>query len=88
MRALGIVTIQPRGDDPKGVVAIGEAMQPEALFLQRLEEAFDHPVLLRAVRGNVLLVEAVTPRDRDEHLRPEHEAVVEDARMAMGWGLC
>jgi hypothetical protein len=37
----------------EGVIPIAETMQPHALFLQRLEEALDHPVLLRRVRRDV-----------------------------------
>ena len=70
-----VVAIQPSSDLIEGVVAVLESVLPEALRLQRPEEALDHAAL-RACRRNVLLGEPVATHDPHEWLRAEHEAVV------------
>src|SRR5262249_53133947 len=76
MGPLGVVLLEPRRDHDEGLVAAGEPVMPEALLFQRAEEALDHPVLLRRVRRDVLLVEPVPAHDAHKDLRAEHEAVV------------
>src|SRR5256885_11872959 len=55
--------------------SIREPVQPDAFLLQAEKEPLDHPVLLRRVRGDVLLLEAVAAHHRDEDLRAEDKAV-------------
>lgn len=56
MRALVIVEPNPAGYDPTGVLQTLEAMTVHALLLQRLDDAFDHAVLLRAMWRDELLL--------------------------------
>ena len=44
------------------LAGLGESLEvvlPDAFFLQAAEEPLDHPVLLRRVRGNVLLFQTI-----------------------------
>jgi hypothetical protein len=50
MRALGVVELDPIDDRPTGMLLTLEAMSVHALLFQRSDEAFDHAVLLGAVR--------------------------------------
>src|SRR5262249_57288438 len=76
MGSLGVVLLEPCRDYRKGLVAAGEPVMPEALLFQRPKEPLEHPVLLRRIWGDVLLVERVAAHDAHEDLRAEHEAVV------------
>ncbi len=48
----GVVKTDPSSDDAHGVLLGVEAMTMHALLFQRSDDAFDYPVLLRAVRGD------------------------------------
>jgi hypothetical protein len=54
-----VVEQDPVADHPTGVLQGFEAVPMGALFLERTDEALDHAVLLRAVWGDELLVQAV-----------------------------
>ena len=55
----GVVKADPFSDDTRGVLLGFEAMTMHALLFQRSDNAFDHPVLLWAVRRDELLAKAV-----------------------------
>src|SRR5262245_15317221 len=76
VRTLRVVFLEPGCDHEERLVAAREAVMPETFLLQGPEESLDHPVLLRRVRRNVLLVEAIAPHDVHEDLRAEHEPVI------------
>ncbi len=50
-----VVKTDPFSDDTYGMLLGFEAVAMHALLFQRLDDAFDYPVLLRAVRGDELL---------------------------------
>ncbi len=52
MRAPGVGAMNPGDDLPSWVREVGEGVQPDALFLEGAEEAFDDAVLLGGVRRN------------------------------------
>src|SRR5262249_19511546 len=87
-RLMGTLLVVPTDPPPHRAAGLGEAREavlPDALFLQAAEEAFDHPVLLRRVRRDEFLAQALVPTRGAEATALEDQAVVEDARMAMGW---
>ncbi len=59
MRPSGVVEADPFTDDTRCVLLSFEAMAMHALFFQRSDHAFDHSVLLRAVRRDELLSKPV-----------------------------
>src|SRR5262249_18534060 len=63
-------------DHEEGLVAADEPVMPEALLFQRPEESLDHPILLRRIGRDVLLVETVASHHADKDLRAEHESVI------------
>lgn len=56
-----VVELNPVGDCTAGMLQRFEAMSVHALLLERADHAFDHPVLLWAVRRDELLTQAITP---------------------------
>jgi len=48
-------------NDPAGVVQALEPVSMHALLLERSNHAFEHAILLRAMRGNELLTQPVAP---------------------------
>jgi len=80
MRPLGVVPGDPAPDDLSGMLVAGEDVLPDALLLEAPEEPFDHPVLLRRVRGDELLRQAVGPARRPEAPTLEDEPVVAPQR--------
>lgn len=59
MRATCVVKLDPVSDGAGGVLDAFEAVAMNALLCQRSDHALDHAVLLRAMRGNELLLQAV-----------------------------
>nr|WP_245965225.1 hypothetical protein [Sinirhodobacter hankyongi] len=59
MRAAVIVEADPVGDDAGRVLDAFEAVPVNALLLERSDDALDHAVLLRAMRGDELLFQAI-----------------------------
>lgn len=59
MRAAVVVEANPVTDDACGVLDAFEAMPVSALLFQRPDHALDHAILLRAVRGDELLLQAI-----------------------------
>ena len=59
MRAAVVVEADPVTDDAGRVLDALEAMAMNALLLERADHPLDHAVLLRAVRGDELLLEPV-----------------------------
>jgi hypothetical protein len=59
MRAAVIVKADPVADDSRGVLDALEAMSVCALFFEGADDPFDHAILLRAMRGDELLFQAI-----------------------------
>ena len=54
-----VVEADPVSDDAGGVLEAFKAVPVDTLFLQRTDDALDHAVLLRAVRGDKLLAKSI-----------------------------
>jgi hypothetical protein len=80
-----VVPPDPSPHRPARLDEAREAVLPNALLLEATKEALDHPVLLRRVRNDVLLLEAVAAHHGHEDLRAEDEAVVtpQDERLVL-----
>lgn len=76
MRAAAIVKGNPVTDDAHRVLEAFEAVAMYALLLQRPDEALDHAVLLRAVRGDELLLQPVAADYGCEVMAGEDQAIV------------
>lgn len=59
MRAPVVVELDPVGNRPAGMLQAFEAVPVHALLLQGPDHALHHAVLLRAVRGDELLAQAL-----------------------------
>ncbi len=55
-----VMEADPLCDDTRGVLLGFEAATMYTLLFQRLDDALDHAVLLRAVRGDELLSKPIT----------------------------
>jgi len=72
------------------LAGLGESLEvvlPDAFFLQAAEEPLDHPVLLRRVRGNVLLFQTIESARFSEPPALEDEAVVRFIQEGSGLSL-
>ena len=76
MRTPGVVEPDPVTDDPAGMLAGLEAMPVQALFFQRADHALHQAVLLRAVRRNELLLQAVAAYQSRVTATGENQAVI------------
>src|SRR5678816_2509232 len=76
MRPAVIVKTNPVANDAAGVLQGLEAMPMYALLLQRPNDTFHHPVLLRRVRRNELLAQAIATNQRGVTATGEDQAVV------------
>ena len=76
MRAAVVVETDPVADDAVGVLDAFEAVAVNALLLERPDHALHHAVLLRAVRGDELLPQAIAAHQRREVAACEDQAVV------------
>lgn len=59
MRAAVVVEADPVTDDAGRVLDALEAMAMNTLLLERADAPLDHAVLLRAMRGDELLLQAI-----------------------------
>lgn len=66
MRAVVVVEADPVFNDAGRVLDAFEAVAVNALLLERTDQALDHAVLLRAVRGDELLAKAVAAHEGGE----------------------
>lgn len=76
MRAAIVVETDPVGNDARGVLNALEAMAMNALLLERSDDPLDHAVLLWAVRGDELLLQAIAADQGREVPTGEDQAVV------------
>ncbi len=76
MGPMGAVEADPFPDDARGVLLGLEAMTVYALLLQGPDDALDHSVLLRTVRRDERLLEAIAAHEARIGPRGEHQAVV------------
>lgn len=60
MRPAVVIEADPVANDATGVLQCFEAMPMSALLLQGSDDAFDHAILLRAMRRDELLLQTVT----------------------------
>lgn len=81
MRALVVIKADPSGNDTAGVQQGFESVAVPVLVFERADHALDHAVLLRAVRGDELLLQTVAAAS-------EHQAIAANAaRTAWPLGL-
>ena len=71
-----IVEVDPISSCSCCMLEAFEAMPVDALLFQRPNDAFDHPVLLRTMRRNELLLEAVTSDQLSECEAGKNEAII------------
>jgi len=69
-----VIEADPLCDDTRGVLLSFKAMTMHAVLFQRSDDPFDHAVLLRAVRGDELLLEAITAHEAREGPGGEDQA--------------
>jgi hypothetical protein len=67
-------------DHLPGLMKPTESVLPDALLLETIEEAFDHPVLLRGVGSDELLRKAVVAKGRPEAPTSKEQTVVASHR--------
>jgi len=72
----GVVEADPLSDDARGVLLSFKAMTMDALLFQSTDNALDHAVLLWAVRGDELLLEAVTAHEAREGPRGKDQPII------------
>lgn len=71
-----VVEADPVSDDAGSVLEAFKAVPVDTLFLQGTDDALDHAVLLRAVRGDELLAQAVAADQRGVGPAGKNQAVV------------
>lgn len=76
MRPAVVVEADPVADDAVGVLDALEAVPVNALLLERPDDALDHAVLLRAMRGDELLFQAIAADQRREVAACEDQPIV------------
>ena len=76
MRAPVVVEADPVADGPRRVLDAVESLAVNALFLQRPDHTLNHTVLLRAVRCDELLLQAVAFHKRGVIPAGEDQAIV------------
>ena len=76
MWPLGVVLLDPCSDRFLGLLDRLEAVKPDALFLERPKHPLHEAVLLRGVRRDVLLRQAVVPDRLAVGLRQKDQPVV------------
>ena len=75
MWSSGVVEADPVADGACRVLDAVEALAMDALLFQRPDHAFDHAVLLRAMRRDELLLQAIASDQRGVAAAGEDEAV-------------
>ena len=76
MWTLVVVKANPVPDDSAGMLQALKAVSMHALLLEAANHTFDHPVLLRAVWRNELLLQAIAFGDCREVATGKHQAIV------------
>ena len=76
MRAAVVVVTDPVTDDAVCVLDAFEAVPVNALLLERPDNALDHAVLLRTMRGDGLLFQAIAADQGREVAVCEDQAIV------------
>lgn len=76
MRASGVVPADPVADNAAGMLQTFKAVAMHTLFLQGPDHPLHHAVLLRAVRRDELLLQAVAPDQPCVGPTGEHQAIV------------
>lgn len=76
MRPLLVVEGDPVRNHSQGMGLALEAIPVHALLFQRPDHAFDHSVLLRAMRGDELLLQSIAAHQPGVVATGEHQAVV------------
>ena len=76
MRAAVVVEADPVADSARRVLDAVEALAMNALFFQRPDHALDHAVLLRAIRRDKLLLQAIAANQRGVFPASEDQPVV------------
>lgn len=71
-----VVPVDPLRDDSTCLGKDCETLKPDTFLLQAAEESFNHPVLLRTVGRDELLLQAILPASRPETLGTEDQAIV------------
>ena len=71
-----VVELDPVTDHAGGVLLTLEAMPVGALLLQRADDPLHHAVLLRTVRGDELLLQAIAFDQGRVAAAGEHQTVV------------
>ena len=82
-----VVEVDPVSDCSCCVLQAFEAMPVDALLLEASDDAFNHSILLRTVRGDELLFEAIASyktrviaaRKNQAIVRPKQEGVLNSA---------
>ncbi|MPL92846.1 hypothetical protein SDC9_38968 [bioreactor metagenome] len=76
MRAAVVVEGDPVADDAGRVLDALEAVAVDALLLERADQALNHAVLLRAVRRDELLTQAIATNQSREVAAGKNEPIV------------
>src|SRR5688572_231091 len=76
MRALFVVPPHPIPNDPPRLLKRLERVLPDTLFFQTPKKPFDHSVLLRRIRRDELLPQAIVVAGLSEPSTLEDQAVV------------
>lgn len=71
-----VVKTNPVADDAAGMLQEFKPVPIGALLLQRPDDAFNHAVLLRAMRRDEPLAQAVATHQRRIAAAREHQAVI------------
>lgn len=84
MRSAVVVELDPVGNHSAGVLLAFKSMSMGALHIKRSDQALDHAVLLRAVRRDELLAQAVAFDQAGKAEAGEDETVVGSQQEALG----
>ena len=76
MRSPIVVKADPVSNDAHCVLLAFEAMPVNTLLLQRPDYTLDHSVLLRAMRGDKLLLQPIAPNQARVISTGEDQAIV------------
>ena len=76
MRSFLVVPRDPVPNDPTRLLKGLECVLPDALFFQAPKESFDHPVLLRRVGRDELLLQAIVATGLSKPPTLEDQAII------------
>ncbi len=71
-----VVGLDPVADHTHGVALVLEAVPVDALLFQRPDQTLDHPVLLRSVRGDELLLQVIAAHQARVDAAGKNQTVV------------